>query len=361
MESSSPADTSNQRLPKEGHAAFRAFCAYRDMALEERSLRAAAQALGKSKSLIERWSVRHRWMERTSHSDRINEQEEMKAKEADAQKLHKQHLQGLNIAAVPRLKIAIALAQRGSEVDAYLHKVPIRSLYKLQLRALRGILCIHKAERKLEAHVLSIDLGGSNVGGSLAESEPASLTFLWCRCKEDHDYGYPQWPCESAKAYAAFRIYRELGRRRSIRATASKAGLYPSQIERWASKHFWRHRAALYDQHIRNQIPGSGITKERQLLRRQFKELEAKGHLLMKVLHTFDRRKHELDVSMLKLLRMAMQAAPLLPRFQKEEIDARCWIDEIERKGEKTILTLHAKSPKSKLLNEILSEEAIPR
>ena len=52
-----------ERQKGESEKAFEAFAAYRDMG-PERSLRAVGQQLGKSKALMERWSVAHDWQER---------------------------------------------------------------------------------------------------------------------------------------------------------------------------------------------------------------------------------------------------------------------------------------------------------
>jgi hypothetical protein len=51
------------RLPDESPKAYRAFLTFRDLG-ESRTLMAASQTLGKSYSLIRRWSKRHRWEER---------------------------------------------------------------------------------------------------------------------------------------------------------------------------------------------------------------------------------------------------------------------------------------------------------
>ena len=46
---------------------FEAFCAYRDM--ENRSTAKVAQSLGKTKALIDRWSSKHHWVDRTGTYD----------------------------------------------------------------------------------------------------------------------------------------------------------------------------------------------------------------------------------------------------------------------------------------------------
>ena len=56
-----------ERQPGESGPAFDAFTIYRDH--PDRSLRAVGQEVGKSRALLERWSVRHRWVERTTAWD----------------------------------------------------------------------------------------------------------------------------------------------------------------------------------------------------------------------------------------------------------------------------------------------------
>lgn len=52
-----------ERLPDESTKAFEAFVIYRDLGAE-RSLAKVAQEVGKSKTLIERWSARDAWVKR---------------------------------------------------------------------------------------------------------------------------------------------------------------------------------------------------------------------------------------------------------------------------------------------------------
>lgn len=57
-----------ERQEGESTQAFAAFAAYRDMGVE-RSLAKVAQTLGKSKALMERWSVRWQWVVRADAWD----------------------------------------------------------------------------------------------------------------------------------------------------------------------------------------------------------------------------------------------------------------------------------------------------
>jgi len=52
------------RRPGEGERAFAAFVVYRDMPCPTRSLRAAAEVVGKDVTLLKRWSARHQWVSR---------------------------------------------------------------------------------------------------------------------------------------------------------------------------------------------------------------------------------------------------------------------------------------------------------
>jgi hypothetical protein len=57
-----------ERLDGESPQAFEAFAAYRDMGAD-RSLSKVARHLGKSKSLLDRWSVQHHWVNRSDAWD----------------------------------------------------------------------------------------------------------------------------------------------------------------------------------------------------------------------------------------------------------------------------------------------------
>ena len=56
-------------------------------------------------------------------------------------------------------------------------------------------------------------------------------------------------PNETAKAYAAFRYYRDLGEQRSLVKVGQKWGEIRTLIERWSHEHAWVIRARLWDEH----------------------------------------------------------------------------------------------------------------
>lgn len=63
---------------------------------------------------------------------------------------------------------------------------------------------------------------------------------------------FHQRPRESAKAYAAFRAYLEMGDKRSIVAVAARLEKPKSLLERWSRHHDWPGRVAAYYAHLGN-------------------------------------------------------------------------------------------------------------
>jgi len=96
-----------ERLPGESAKAYEAFCKYRDMPPGERSLREVARRLGKSETLISRWSSRYRWVERVQAWD---DEVDRKAREAhlrtvkEMRERHARYAVALQMKALDRLK-----------------------------------------------------------------------------------------------------------------------------------------------------------------------------------------------------------------------------------------------------------------
>jgi len=63
-------------------------------------------------------------------------------------------------------------------------------------------------------------------------------------------YEFEQLPRESAKAFAAFRVYLELGAQRSLATVAGKLGKSKVLMERWSRKYDWGSRVAAYSSHL---------------------------------------------------------------------------------------------------------------
>jgi hypothetical protein len=53
---------------------------------------------------------------------------------------------------------------------------------------------------------------------------------------------------ESAKAYAAFVVYRDLGPERSLRVAAGRLGKSARLLKRWSSRHRWQERVASWEE-----------------------------------------------------------------------------------------------------------------
>lgn len=79
-----------ERQPRESEKAYQAFQMYRDMG-QGRNLREVARTLGKSPSLIYRWSTKHDWVERVRAYDNWLEMERRAAIEkAEAEQVKKE-------------------------------------------------------------------------------------------------------------------------------------------------------------------------------------------------------------------------------------------------------------------------------
>src|SRR6516165_6343924 len=61
---------------------------------------------------------------------------------------------------------------------------------------------------------------------------------------------FEQQPRESAKAFAAFRAYLELGAERSLAVVAEKLGKSKVMMERWSRKFEWSVRVQAYAVHL---------------------------------------------------------------------------------------------------------------
>lgn len=61
---------------------------------------------------------------------------------------------------------------------------------------------------------------------------------------------WEQQPGESAPAFQAFAVYRDLGPGRSIRAAGRSLGKARQTLEAWASPHKWVSRASAWDGHL---------------------------------------------------------------------------------------------------------------
>ena len=76
---------------------------------------------------------------------------------------------------------------------------------------------------------------------------------------------FEQLPREGNKAYAAFRVYLELGAQRSLALTAGKLGKSKVLMERWSRRYDWPGRVAAHAAHLasveREAIEGLAVVK----------------------------------------------------------------------------------------------------
>ena len=63
------------------------------------------------------------------------------------------------------------------------------------------------------------------------------------------DHPWLRHPDETAKAYAAFRYYRDLGEQRTQEKVGKKYGISRPLTERWSVAHAWVRRARAWDEH----------------------------------------------------------------------------------------------------------------
>lgn len=93
-----------ERQLDESARAFAAFAAYRDQPRDRRNQRAVAQALGKSATIIHRWSARHGWVERVAAWDAEQDRVARAAQLRVIQEMHERHA-----------RLAMAVQQKAAE------------------------------------------------------------------------------------------------------------------------------------------------------------------------------------------------------------------------------------------------------
>jgi hypothetical protein len=81
-----------ERTKGEGRKAYAAFCVYRDFGVARSQVK-VSQELGKSETLVARWSVRWRWVARAEAFDQWQDGEMVKERMVEAKDALKQHTQ----------------------------------------------------------------------------------------------------------------------------------------------------------------------------------------------------------------------------------------------------------------------------
>lgn len=87
-----------EKLPKESWKAFEAFALYRDLGVT-RSIAKVAKLLGKSESLLGRWSANHRWGDRVSAYETRLARMRLDADESEVEQMRRRELAMSGLAA----------------------------------------------------------------------------------------------------------------------------------------------------------------------------------------------------------------------------------------------------------------------
>lgn len=121
--------------------------------------------------------------------------------------------------------------------------------------------------------------------------------------KEKEAQAWERQPEETAKAFEAFAIYRDMGNDRSIAKVAEKLGKSEALLHRWSSKFDWVKRAAAWDDELARETTRElmrDMAKTRARQRKQALKMQHKGLELLKDINPGDAKLSEI-VSLLKL------------------------------------------------------------
>lgn len=121
--------------------------------------------------------------------------------------------------------------------------------------------------------------------------------------KEVKAQEWERQPEETAKAFEAFAIYRDMGNDRSIAKVAEKLGKSEALLHRWSSRYEWVKRAAAWDDEVARQTARElmrDMAKTRARQRKQALKMQHKGLELLKDINPGDAKLSEI-VSLLKL------------------------------------------------------------
>jgi hypothetical protein len=91
---------------------------------------------------------------------------------------------------------------------------------------------------------------------------------------------WEQQPGESARAFAAFSTYRDLGPRRSLRAAAATfygrtSASSERQLDKWSRAFHWIERASAWDRHLDAQARIAQEEARREMVQRHVQEARA--------------------------------------------------------------------------------------
>ena len=91
---------------------------------------------------------------------------------------------------------------------------------------------------------------------------------------------WEQQPGESAKAFEAFAIYRDMGVERSVRKVTQRLNKSLTLIGKWSSRYNWPERARAYDRDLDRQAHAQAVRDVRSMTSRHIRiamQLQAKA------------------------------------------------------------------------------------
>ena len=91
---------------------------------------------------------------------------------------------------------------------------------------------------------------------------------------------WEQQPGESAKAFEAFAIYRDMGVERSVRKVTQRLNKSLTLIGKWSSRYNWPERARAYDRDLDRQAHAQAVRDVRSMTNRHIRiamQLQAKA------------------------------------------------------------------------------------
>jgi len=98
-------------------------------------------------------------------------------------------------------------------------------------------------------------------------------------------------PNETAKAYEAFLVYRELElNKRSIELVCKRLKKSNPLIHRWSKKYNWHERIREYDSHVSSELDKQYITKAKEVNKEHLELLEASRKSLANVIVTLNNK-----------------------------------------------------------------------
>jgi hypothetical protein len=331
-----------------------------------RNLRSVAAAVGKSLSLIQRWSARYAWTRRVWQSDREREecegQEETKIGEEKKHQTKEKEQRDAIRAGVVLSLAAVQFILRITEADRNLEKMPIDELHALALRAFDALISLQAAERALieVARKLSERPRRKSDNAETNKRKPVAFMIFPSPCGREHEPGTDQWPCESVTAYAAFLRYADRNSKRSIRRTAAECGKYPSQILRWFRRYEWEFRVSLLD----DEVEESGdLSAEQRRVQRQFFEIDVSRTSLARIFEVIKARGAELKTLPFKtLVSLALRSAAKAGALQQGEQDAHHYWGghRVALAGVYPRIEIPERSPDFRFLRKFFPESSAP-